>query len=293
MNDNEGAAATVIAVLLTDGWHQIVPGSFSVGPLGLGGGADLDLSVVKPDFVPVSWYKVFGYPTGIGCLIARREALGRLRRPWFAGESVYIASAQAAWHTLAADEARFEDGTVSFLQIPDLESGLSWVNRIGIDRIHQRVMCLTGWLIDRLAALRHGNGEPMAWIYGPAGTRDRGGTVAFNLLDPGGRVVDERAVARESAAAGISIRTGCFCNPGAIQGAFQLTSTNWRAALRGNARTMDQYLDLPGMPSDGTLRASVGLASNVDDVERFLAFVEMTYRDRAVGTGGLTPRRGC
>jgi hypothetical protein len=26
-------------------------------------------------------------PTGIGCLIARREALGRLRRPWFAGES--------------------------------------------------------------------------------------------------------------------------------------------------------------------------------------------------------------
>ena len=41
----------------------------------------LDLSVVKPDFVPVSWYKVFGYPTGVGCLIARREALGRLRRP--------------------------------------------------------------------------------------------------------------------------------------------------------------------------------------------------------------------
>ena len=253
----------------------------------------LDLSVVKPDFVPVSWYKVFGYPTGIGCLIARREALGRLRRPWFAGGSVYIASVQASWHTLAADEARFEDGTVSFLQIPDLESGLSWVNRIGIDRIHQRVMCLTGWLIDRLAALRHGNGEPMARIYGPAGTRDRGGTVAFNLLDPGGRVVDERAVARESAAVGISIRTGCFCNPGAIEGAFQLTTANWRAALRGNARTMDQYLDLLGMPSGGTLRASVGLASNVDDVERFLAFVEMTYRDRAVGTGGLAPRRGC
>jgi len=207
--------------------------------------------------------------------------------------SVYIASVQAAWHTLAADEARFEDGTVSFLQIPDLESGLSWVNRIGIDRIHQRVMCLTGWLIDRLAALRHGNGEPMARIYGPAGTGDRGGTVAFNLLDPGGRVVDERAVARDTAAAGISIRTGCFCNPGAIEGAFQLTRANWRTALRGNARTMDQYLDFLGMPSGGTLRASVGLASNVDDVERFLAFVEMTYRDRAIGTGGLAPRRGC
>jgi len=253
----------------------------------------LDLSVVKPDFVPVSWYKVFGYPTGVGCLIARREALGRLLRPWFAGGSVYIASVQAGWHTMAAGEARFEDGTVSFLQIPDLKSGLSWVEGIGIDRIHQRVMCLTGWLLDRLAALRHGNGEPMARIYGPVSTRDRGGTVAFNLLDPGGRVVDERAVARATAAAGISIRTGCFCNPGALESAFQLTRADWRTALRGRARTMDQYLDLLGMPSGGALRASVGLASNVDDVERFLAFVEMTYRDRVIGTDGLTPRRGC
>jgi selenocysteine lyase/cysteine desulfurase len=112
----------------------------------------LDLSVVKPDFVPVSWYKVFGYPTGAGCLIARREALGRLWRPWFAGGSVYLASVQGDWHTLAPGEARFEEGTLSFLQIPDLESGLSWVSGIGIEVIHQQVMCLTGWLIDRLAA---------------------------------------------------------------------------------------------------------------------------------------------
>ncbi len=253
----------------------------------------LDLSVVKPDFVPVSWYKVFGYPTGVGCLIARREALGRLWRPWFAGGSVYLASVQGGWHTLAPHEARFEDGTVAFLQIPDLEAGLSWVNGIGIDRIHQRVTCLTGWLLGRLADLRHGNGEPMARIYGPVSTRDRGGTVAFNLLDPGGRVIDERAVARDTAAAGISIRTGCHCNPGASEGASQLTNQDWRKAARARVRTMDQYLDLLGLPSAGALRASVGLASNAGDVERFLAFVELTYRDRVAGAGGLAPRRGC
>ena len=253
----------------------------------------LDLSVVKPDFVPVSWYKVFGYPTGVGCLIARREALGRLRRPWFAGGSVYIASVQAGWHTLAPHEAGFEDGTLSFLQIPDLACGLSWVGGIGIDLIHQRVMCLTGWLLGRLAALRHGNGQPMAQIYGPASTRDRGGTVAFNLLDPSGRIIDERVVARDTAAAGISIRTGCFCNPGAGEGAFNLTKADWRNAARGRARTLDQHVDLLGLPSGGALRASVGLASNIEDVERFLAFVEMTYRDRLADTTGLTPRLAC
>ena len=65
------------------------------------------------------------------------------------------------------------------------------------------------------------------------------------------------------------------------------------AGLPAQARTMDQYLDHPGLPSGGALRASVGLASNVDDVERFLAFVELTYTDRVVGTADLAPRQGC
>jgi selenocysteine lyase/cysteine desulfurase len=174
-----------------------------------------------------------------------------------------------------------------------VESGLAWVNGIGMELIHRRVTCLTGWLLGRLAALRHGNGEPMARIYGAADTRDRGGTVAFNLLDRGERVVDERAVARATAAAGISIRTGCFCNPGAGEGAFRLTEADWRRAARGHARTLDQYIDLLGLPSGGALRASVGLASTIDDVERFLAFVETTYTDRMVEVAGLAPRQAC
>ena len=32
MSENHVADARVIAVLLTDGWHRIVPGSFRVGP---------------------------------------------------------------------------------------------------------------------------------------------------------------------------------------------------------------------------------------------------------------------
>jgi hypothetical protein len=33
MSDTQIATTTVVAVLLADGWHQIVPGSFSVGTL--------------------------------------------------------------------------------------------------------------------------------------------------------------------------------------------------------------------------------------------------------------------
>jgi molybdenum cofactor sulfurtransferase len=54
----------------------------------------LDLSRFKPDFVPLSFYKIFGYPTGLGALIARRQALTKLRRPWFAGGTITVASVQ-------------------------------------------------------------------------------------------------------------------------------------------------------------------------------------------------------
>jgi hypothetical protein len=43
MNDNEVSAARVVAVLLTDGWHRIVPGTFSVGPLNFGAGAEVSV----------------------------------------------------------------------------------------------------------------------------------------------------------------------------------------------------------------------------------------------------------
>ena len=66
---------------------------------------DLDLAEVRADFVPVSWYKLFGYPSGVGCLIARRNALARLRRPWFSGGTIEAVSVQGDWYRLASDPA--------------------------------------------------------------------------------------------------------------------------------------------------------------------------------------------
>jgi selenocysteine lyase/cysteine desulfurase len=264
----------------------------------------LDLSAVRPEFVTLSWYKVFGFPTGVGCLLARRDALARLRRPWFSGGAIWGASAQGGWHRLLDGEGGFEDGTVNFLAIPDVTAGLEWINGIGIDLIHERVGCLTGWLLDSLARLKHGNGAPLVRLYGPASGEARGGTVTFNFLDPAGRVVDERAVAHDASAVGISLRTGCFCNPGAAEWAFGLTRARlrppWWAAARGGPRrplgrwpAMDDLLDAVGMQSGGAVRVSLGLASTLADVESFLDFAERTYRDRQPDVAGLPPRLAC
>jgi molybdenum cofactor sulfurtransferase len=41
----------------------------------------VDLSVHKPDFACISFYKMFGYPTGVGALIAKKSALKILKKP--------------------------------------------------------------------------------------------------------------------------------------------------------------------------------------------------------------------
>lgn len=56
---------------------------------------------------------------------------------------------------------------------------------------------------------------------------------------------------------------------------------------------MDEYLEAMGLQSGGAIRVSVGLASNLADVERFLSFIEDTYRDQVAETAGLAPRLRC
>jgi selenocysteine lyase/cysteine desulfurase len=253
----------------------------------------LDLSVVHPDFVPVSWYKLFGHPTGVGCLLARREALSRLRRPWFSGGTIQAVSVQGDWHVLASDHAAYEDGTVNFLSIPDIAFGVCWLDRIGIDTVHERVACLTGWLLDGLAELRHADGSPAVRVYGPTDLAGRGATVALNFLDPAGNVVDERVVARDAGARQISLRTGCFCNPGAGEEAFAIPPSALTGSIRRVPRSIDEYLALLGLPSAGAVRVSLGLASNHSDVEKFLRFAAETYRDAFPDTAGLKPRLQC
>ena len=54
---------------------------------------------------------------------------------------------------------RSKTGRVDYLALPAVEIGLQHIESIGIDTIHERVRCLTGWLLDQLLALTQTNGE--------------------------------------------------------------------------------------------------------------------------------------
>jgi molybdenum cofactor sulfurtransferase len=229
-------------------------------------------------FAPLSFYKMFGYPTGVGCLLARKSALDKLVRPWFAGGTITIASVQAEKHFLAEGEQAFEEGTLNYLNIPAVEIGLRHISDIGIDTIHDRVSSLTSWLLQRLLALRHSNGMPLVRVYGPTTMEARGGTLTVNFYDPKNALIDHRRIDSLAGRAGISLRTGCFCNPGAGELAHGLTEEDMVAGFAGGERmTFEQFLtvleDRDGK-SAGAVRISMGLASNFADVYKFWEFAQ-------------------
>jgi len=236
----------------------------------------LDLGAVQPSFVTISFYKMFGYPTGVGCLLVRKDAWQRLHRPWFAGGTVNFATVQGRHHILTPGEAGFEDGTLNYLAIPAVEIGLRHLGAIGIDTIQMRVRCLTEWLLISLVELRHSNGRPMVRIYGPITTVARGGVVTMNFYDPGGHLLDYRRVEELASQNRISLRTGCFCNPGAGEAAEGLTEDDVSAALEESAdMTLPRFLQFVTHrdgKSAGAIRVSVGLASNFADVHAFAQF---------------------
>ena len=236
----------------------------------------LDLDKWKPDYVPLSFYKIFGYPTGLGALLARRQALRKLHRPWFAGGTITVASVQGDKHYLAEGHTAFEDGTIDFLNIPAVEIGLKHIQSIGIESIQQRVSCLTGWLLENLVSMRHTSGVPLVRLYGPVSTEARGGAVTVNFFNARGQAIDHRYIEETANKVNISLRTGCFCNPGAGELALGISRVELDVCFNGpgheNRLSLDDFRLCIDGKSSGAVRISVGMISNFNDVQALLQF---------------------
>ncbi|CDI81004.1 molybdopterin cofactor sulfurase, putative, partial [Eimeria acervulina] len=171
-----------------------------------------------PDFLALSFYKMFGYPTGLGALILKRSAADVLKKVYWGGGSVSGSLCDARWQKPKTDlSARLEDGTVNFLSIAAIKYGFAALQArkqsgallqsygaqqqqadcvhdclcvaIGMERIERHVAALTRHLYRSLKALRHRNGANFALLYWARSEEPSGGIVNFNLLKPDGSFI--------------------------------------------------------------------------------------------------------
>lgn len=232
----------------------------------------LDLSLYRPDFVSISFYKIFGYPTGIGCLLVKKTAFDKLKKPWFSGGTILLSAVKHQDRFLKLDHEKFENGTVNYLDIPAITNGLDFINKIGIDMIHRRIKQLSAFILAEITKLKHDNGLPAIRLYGPHNTENRGGTFLMNFLDTNGQFYPPDYIEKLANGSMISLRTGCFCNPGIDELNHDISAETLKKYFAG--RTSGDYFDMINFVGKirGAVRLSVGLSTTIRDIEKFIQF---------------------
>ena len=240
----------------------------------------LDLKKVQPDFVSVSFYKIFGFPTGIGCLLVKKTSFPKLKKHWFAGGTVDYVSVKESNHLLIHNHERFENGTLNYLDIPAVKLGLDFIESIGIENIRKRVLELTDLFLIEISKLKHDNGTPIVRMFGPNDTSKRGGTVILNFLDKEGNTFPFEWIEAQANKKLISIRSGCFCNPGIDETnncisneEMSLYYTSRKETEFDSSTNFLTYMSKMIGRMRGATRVSFGLATTTKDIETFVKFV--------------------
>lgn len=233
----------------------------------------LDLKALLPEFVSVSFYKIFGYPTGLGCLLIRNTDFHKLHKPWFAGGTVAFVSVKNPSYILTENHERFEDGTLNYLDIPAIKIGLDYVSSIGMARISRRVKALAEEMVTALHALKHSNGQRLVRIYGPQSFAQRGGNIILNLFDNSGKAIPTCFVEQLANKQQVSLRSGCFCNPGIDEINYEITEEEISQYFTSNDDKSVEEVIAHLKMMRGAVRISVGIATVRRDIDRFCALL--------------------
>ncbi|KAK7292490.1 hypothetical protein RIF29_08271 [Crotalaria pallida] len=240
-----------------------------------------DLSKYPADFVTISFYKLFGYPTGLGALIVRNDAAKLLKKTYFSGGTVAASIADIDFiKRRERIEELFEDGTVSFLSIVSIRHGFKILNSLTVSAISRHTTSLTLYTRKMLLALRHGNGSSVCVLYRHHKSMERchemGPIVTFNLKRPDGSWYGYREVEKLASLSGIQLRTGCFCNPGACAKYLGLSHLDLLSNTEAGHVCWDDHDIINGKPT-GAVRVSFGYMSTFEETKKFIDFVACSF----------------
>ncbi|GAA1528843.1 cysteine desulfurase [Actinomadura kijaniata] len=157
----------------------------------------VDVTALGVDFLVFSGHKMLG-PTGVGVLWGRRELLEAMP-PFITGGSM-IEVVRMEGSTFMPPPQRFEAGSPNVAQVVGLGAAVDYLSEIGMDRVHDHELALTGYALERLSDIAG------VRIIGPGTTEARGGAVSFTVDDihphDVGQVLDEL---------GVEVRVGHHC----------------------------------------------------------------------------------
>eukprot|EP01029_Cantina_marsupialis_P016775 TRINITY_DN3755_c0_g1_i2.p1 TRINITY_DN3755_c0_g1~~TRINITY_DN3755_c0_g1_i2.p1 ORF type:complete len:229 (+),score=57.63 TRINITY_DN3755_c0_g1_i2:399-1085(+) len=224
----------------------------------------------------MSFYKMFGYPTGLGALIMHNDAANQMRKLYWGGGTVTLASDTEHFCVFSGKPStKFEDGTLNFLSINALNAGFASIKELGIEKVSKHVHVLTQHLANTIAEMKHSNGAPLAKIFGKhfSEPENQGSIVTFTMMKPDGSYIGYYDVQQESAKRNLHIRTGCHCNPGACYSYLGIDDKKVQEFAKVKNSCSDEMDIVDGIPL-GAVRASIGYLTTFADVQKLIDFLE-------------------
>jgi molybdenum cofactor sulfurtransferase len=167
------------------------------------------------DFCCLSFYKMFGFPTGVGALIAKTSSLDELfTKSYFAGGTVEGLN-QTGWTQIRQGHEKWEDGTLPFLEILAIGHGFDYIEGCGGWKIVENsVSDVARYARIQMKELRHAGGGDVVVIY--EGDYETGPIICFNVKSYDGSWIGHGEVGKLADMWRILMRTGCFCNMGFV-----------------------------------------------------------------------------
>ncbi|ELP94449.1 molybdenum cofactor sulfurase, putative [Entamoeba invadens IP1] len=242
--------------------------------------SELDLRKYPADFLVMSFYKIVGYPTGLGALIVKNSVLDLMQKSFFGGGTVVMSDCDTHFCLLHESGCqRFEDGSLNFLSILALKYGLEEQDKFGVKHIKAHVMSIVDYVYDELSALKHSSGKQVVEIYGKHSSHDhsvQGPIINLSVKDKDGKYVGYNTVEDILTKAGFEVRTGSSCNPGACYGYLNVTSDEVKKFSLERSGCGDDHDIMDGKPLGG-VRISFGFLSTFEEGYSLVQFFKKNF----------------
>uniref|UniRef100_A0A0K2UM59 MOSC domain-containing protein n=1 Tax=Lepeophtheirus salmonis TaxID=72036 RepID=A0A0K2UM59_LEPSM len=244
----------------------------------------LDLSLshgMDVDFVCFSFYKIFGYPTGIGALVLKSECLDQALKvkKYFGGGAVQMNTVHERKKVLKMGVEGLEDGTLPYQQIFASIHGFNFIQNINIYRISQYTFSLAQKCYKELKMLFYSNGNPLI-LFNLSNNfldpRTQGPIINFNILNFDGTHAGFSKFANLCSVHNIHVRVGCFCNIGACARYLNFKDKDIESNFQAGHTCGDNMDLLDGRPL-GSIRLSFGYYNNKKDIRILIELLQKYY----------------
>lgn len=244
---------------------------------------------VAPDYIAISFTKIFGFPDLGGLIVRKQSGRPLVSRKYFSGGTVQVTCVTEQWHIKKEDSLheQLEDGTLPIHNIVGLGCALKVYRRLygSIERVTTHTSRLTRKLYNDLSLLRHQNGRKVCQIFTESSSiygagQIQGPIIALVLIDHNGNWVSNYEVEKVALIRNIQFRIGGVCNPGGVSAALGLCPEDLKRNFSAGHRCGNENDIIGGKPT-GVIRVSLGAMSNLRDVSTFVEFIKEFFVDQS------------